>query len=47
LVPINAFRRALQVPYPLLEYRGGLLTKVLYWPLTLGIFFIITLLKFY
>jgi hypothetical protein len=47
LVPINAFRRALQVPYPLLEYRGGLLTKVLYWPLTLGIFFLITLLKFY
>ena len=47
LVPINAFRRALQVPYPLLEYRGGLLTKVLYWPLTLGIFFVITLLKFY
>ena len=46
-VPINAFRRSLQVPYPLLEYRGGLAMKVLYWPVTLGIFFLITVLKFY
>lgn len=46
-VPINAFRRSLQVPYPLLEYRGGLVMKVLYWPVTLGIFFLITVLKFY
>lgn len=46
-VPINAFRRALNVPYPLLEYRGGLVMKVLYWPVMLGVFFLITLLKFY
>lgn len=46
-VPINAFRRALQVPYPLLEYRGGLVMKVLYWPVMLGIFFVITALQFY
>ncbi|MDZ7590791.1 MAG: hypothetical protein U5L05_08890 [Rubrivivax sp.] len=47
MVPINALRRALQVPYPLREYRGGLLTRVLYWPPTPGIFFLITLLKFH
>jgi hypothetical protein len=46
-VPINAFRRSLQVPFPMLEYRGGLVMKVLYWPVTLGIFFLITVLKFY
>lgn len=46
-VPVNAFRRALQLPVPLLEYRGGLVSKVLYWPLMLGVFFLITVLKFY
>lgn len=46
-VPVNAFRRALHRPNAVLEYRGGLTTKLLYWPVMLGVFFLITVLKFF
>ena len=47
VVPINAFRMALKIPSRVFEYRNGLVPKVLYWPSILGIFFAITVLKFY
>ncbi len=46
-VPVNAFRKALHLRNAVLEYRAGLTMKLLYWPLMLGIFFLITVLKFY
>ena len=46
-VPINAFRVALKIPSKIFSYKDGLIPKVIYWPSILGIFFIITVMKFY
>jgi hypothetical protein len=46
-VPVNAFRVALKIPSKIFGYKDGLIPKVIYWPTVLGIFFIITVLKFY
>lgn len=46
-VPVNAFRVALKIPSKVFGYKDGLIPKVIYWPTVLGIFFIITVLKFY
>lgn len=46
-VPVNAFRATMRIQIPLLEYRDGLVMKLLYWPVMLGTFFAITVWKFY
>jgi hypothetical protein len=46
-VPVNAFRATMRIQIPLLEYRDGLVMKLLYWPVLLGTFFVITVWKFY
>ena len=47
LVPMDAFRITLGIPSRFFEFQNGLLGKVCYWPIILGVFFIITALKFY
>jgi len=47
MVPLNAFRLALNLPSRLFEYKDGLIVQAAYWPSMLGIFFIITACKFY
>ncbi len=47
LAPIDAFRTTLKIESRFFEYQNGLIYKVLYWPSLLGIFFVITILKFY
>ena len=47
LVPMDAFRIALGMRSRFFEYQNGLLAKAVYWPSILGIFFVITVLKFY
>ncbi len=46
-VPVNAFRVALKIPSKIFGYKNGLIPKVIYWPSILGIFFVITVMKFY
>ena len=47
LVPMDAFRLTLGMRSRFFEYKNGLLAKALYWPSILGVFFIITVMKFY
>lgn len=47
LVPMDAFRIALGMHSRFFEYQNGLLAKAIYWPSILGVFFVITVLKFY
>lgn len=47
LAPMNSFRIALSMRSRFFEYQEGLLSKVSYWPTILGVFFIITVFKFY
>lgn len=47
LAPMNAFRLALNMKSNFFEYRNGLLSKAIYWPSILGVFFVITVVKFY
>ena len=47
LVPMDAFRLTLGMRSRFFEYQNGLLAKALYWPSILGVFFIITVMKFY
>lgn len=47
LAPMNSFRIALSMRSRYFEYQEGLLSKVSYWPTILGVFFIITVFKFY
>lgn len=47
LVPMNGFRTALKMRSRFFEYRDGLLSQAIYWPSILGVFFLITALKFY
>lgn len=47
LVPMDAFRISLDMRSRFFEYREGLLSQAIYWPSILGIFFIITVMKFY
>ncbi len=47
LVPMDAFRLTLGMRSRFFEYENGLLAKALYWPSILGVFFIITVMKFY
>jgi len=47
MVPLDAFRLALNLPSRLFEYKDGLIVQATYWPSMLGIFFVITACKFY
>jgi hypothetical protein len=47
LVPVNAFRDVLGIRSRFLEYRNGLIHKVMYWPGVLAVFYTITAWKFY
>ncbi len=47
LVPMDAFRLALGMRSRFFEYQNGLLAKAMYWPSILGVFFVITVMKFY
>ncbi len=47
LVPMDAFRIALQLKPRFFEAHDGLLPRVTFWPSILGIFFAITVMKFY
>jgi hypothetical protein len=47
VVPMDAFRITLRIPSRFFEFQNGLLGKVIYWPIILGAFFVITALKFY
>ncbi len=47
LVPMDAIRLALGMRSNFFEYQDGLLAKAIYWPSILGVFFVITVLKFY
>lgn len=47
LVPMDAFRLALNMKSRFFEYRNGLFSKAIYWPSILGVFFVITVAKFY
>jgi hypothetical protein len=47
LVPMDAIRYALGMRSNFYEYRDGLLASAIYWPTILGIFFVITAIKFY
>ena len=47
LAPMNSFRIALSMRSRYFEYQEGLLSKVSYWPTIIGLFFIITVFKFY
>ena len=47
LVPMDAFRIALNMKSSFFEYRDGVLSKAVYWPSILGVFFVITVMKFY
>jgi hypothetical protein len=47
LVPLDAFRLAVGLRTRFYERHNGLLANVLFWPFILGIFFAITVIKFY
>ncbi len=47
MVPLNAVRLALNLPSRFFEYKNGLIAQGAYWPSVLGIFFMITMCKFY
>ena len=47
MVPLNAFRLAMGLPSRLFEYKDGLIIQAAYWPSVLGIFFMVTVCKFY
>lgn len=47
LVPLDAFREALGVRNKILEFRNGLIYKVVYWPSVLCAFYVVTAFKFY
>jgi hypothetical protein len=47
MVPLNAFRLAMELPSRLFEYKDGLIVQAAYWPSVLGIFFMVTACKFY
>jgi len=47
MVPLNAFRLAMELPSRLFEYQDGLIVQAAYWPSVLGIFFMVTACKFY
>lgn len=47
LAPMNAFRLALGMRSRFFEFQDGLLAKAIFWPSILGVFFVITVLKFY
>lgn len=47
LVPMDAFRISLNMRSRFFEYKDGLLSQAIYWPTILGVFFIITAMKFY
>jgi len=47
LVPMDSFRLTLGMRSSFFEYQNGLLAKAIYWPSILGVFFIITVMKFY
>jgi len=47
LVPMDAIRVALGMQSSFYTYRDGLLVSTIYWPTILGIFFLITAIKFY
>jgi len=47
LIIINGFRNLLHVDSDLFEYKNALLSKILFWPIILIIFYIVTALAFY
>jgi hypothetical protein len=47
LVPMDAFRFALGIRSRFFEYRNGLLANALYWLFVLGVFFVVTVMKFF
>ncbi len=47
LVPMDAFRITLGMKSRFFEYRNGLPSKAIFWPSILGVFFMITVMKFY
>lgn len=47
LVPINSFRVSLDIRSNFFEYKNGLLIQAIYWPTMMGMFFLISALKFY
>jgi len=47
LIPINAFRNLLHVHSEFFEYKNALLPQILFWPIVLIIFYIVTALVFY
>ena len=47
LVPMDSFRLALNIHSRFFEYQNGLFGKAIYWPSILGVFFVITVMKFY
>lgn len=47
MVPMDSLRRELKIESRFFEYKDGLIAHAIYWPAIMGIFFIITMLKFY
>lgn len=47
LMPANAFKKTVEIENNLFEYKNGFFLKFAFWPSILGVFYLITAIKFY